>query len=61
MPFKPAALAKNEPFQSDGLLYGEDEKEFKGLLEHAINVMFLLILEQTSWQIKVCKNLADWC
>jgi hypothetical protein len=37
-PFKPASVAKNEPFQSDGELYREDDKEFKGLLKSAIDV-----------------------
>lgn len=38
MPFKPAAISKNEPFQSDGALYGEDNKEFKKLLGNAVEV-----------------------
>lgn len=37
-PFKPAALSKNEPFQSDGRLYGEDEKDFKSLLDRSLEV-----------------------
>jgi len=34
--FRPAALKKNEPFQNDGSLYGEDAQNFKGLLSTAI-------------------------
>jgi hypothetical protein len=40
IPFKPAAVQKNEPFQSDGQLYGENDKEFKKLLEEALDVNY---------------------